>query len=73
MHDHPAGVQILLGDSHVRITFPDGRTTEASGKAGASVYRPPLSHSVENLGEGYSGIVVDLKAAPAALAASAKK
>ncbi|WP_242344296.1 cupin domain-containing protein [Anaeromyxobacter terrae] len=65
MHDHPAGVQITLTDAHVRQTTPDGKTTEVSGKAGAVHYRPPLTHALENMGERFEGILVDLKGAPA--------
>ncbi|HET8733800.1 MAG TPA: hypothetical protein VFM45_08515, partial [Anaeromyxobacteraceae bacterium] len=65
MHDHPAGVQIPLTDSHARQTTPDGKTSELSGKAGTARYRPPLSHAITNLGERFEGLIVDLKGAPA--------
>src|SRR5574340_17498 len=58
MHDHPAGVQIVLTDAHVRQTTPDGKTSELSAKAGTVRYRPPLSHAIENLGERFEGILV---------------
>ena len=64
MHDHPAGVQILLTDSHSRQTTPDGKTAELSGKRGSVRYRPPLTHAIENTGERFEGILVDLKGAP---------
>jgi len=64
MHEHPAGVQILLTDLHVRVTTPDGKTTETSGKAGDADYSPPRAHAVENIGERFEEIIVDLKATP---------
>jgi len=64
MHEHPAGVQILLTDLHVRVTTPDGKTTEASRKAGEVGYSPPRAHSVENVGERFEEVIVDLKGAP---------
>lgn len=65
MHDHPAGVQILLTDLHARSKTPDGKTTESSGKRGQARYRPPLTHAIENVGDRFEGIIVDLKGAPA--------
>jgi quercetin dioxygenase-like cupin family protein len=61
MHDHPAGVQILLTDARARQTTPDGKSAEISGKARLVRYRPALSHAVENTGAGFEGILVDLK------------
>jgi len=61
MHDHPAGVQILLTDARARQTTPDGQVTEISGKARSARYRPALSHTVENTGSQFEGILVDLK------------
>jgi quercetin dioxygenase-like cupin family protein len=64
MHEHPSGVQILLTDVHGRQTTPDGKAVEISGKAGSVRYRPPLAHAIENTGERFEGILVDLKGAP---------
>jgi beta-alanine degradation protein BauB len=61
MHEHPAGVQILLTDARARQTTPDGKVAEISGKARAARYRPALSHTVENTGARFEGILVDLK------------
>ncbi len=65
MHDHPTGVQIVLTDAKVRQTTPDGKTAELSGKAGTVRLRPAFTHSLENLGDTFEGILVDLKGAPA--------
>jgi quercetin dioxygenase-like cupin family protein len=64
MHDHPSNVQILLTDLSGRNSTPDGKTTEAAGKAGQVRFRPPLTHTLENTGDRVEGIVIDLKAAP---------
>ena len=64
MHDHASGVHIALDDSHVRSTTPDGKATEVRSKAGEARYRPAFSHSVENLDDGHSSLIVDIKAAP---------
>lgn len=61
MHAHPTGVQILLTDARARQTTPDGKTTEISGKARSIRYRPAFSHVVENTGDRFEGILVDLK------------
>ncbi len=63
MHDHPAGVQILLTDVRAQQTTPDGKTAQISGKRGTVRYRPPLTHAIENVGEPFEGILVDLKRA----------
>lgn len=65
MHDHPAGVQVALTDAHVRQTTPDGKTSELSGTRGQVRYRPALTHAIENLGDRFEGLLVDLKGAPA--------
>jgi quercetin dioxygenase-like cupin family protein len=64
MHAHPAGIQIVLTPARTRVTTPDGKTTDVSGDAGQVRFRPPLEHAVENTGEPFSGILVDLKDVP---------
>jgi hypothetical protein len=61
MHDHPDGVQILLTDARARQTTADGKVAEISGKARSARYRAALSHTVENTGPQFEGILVDLK------------
>ena len=65
MHDHATNVQIALMDSNSRLTSPDGKVTQNPTKAGTVRYREPLSHSVENPGDRYEGLLIVLKAAPA--------
>jgi hypothetical protein len=66
MHEHPANVLVPLTDGHIKTTFANGKTEESTRKAGEAVYRPPLKHAVENLGDAYESIVIELKANPAA-------
>jgi quercetin dioxygenase-like cupin family protein len=66
MHEHPAGVHIVLTDFLARQTTPDGKTSDLPGKAGTVRFRPAVTHAEENLGDRYEGILVDIKAVPAA-------
>jgi beta-alanine degradation protein BauB len=64
MHEHPTNVQIMLTDHNVKVTTPDGKTTEAHGKAGTSAWRTPTKHLVENIGDKpIEGILVEPKTA----------
>ncbi len=64
MHDHPTGVQIVLTDDRARATTPDGKTSEVTAKAGQVRFRPAFSHAIQNEGERFEGLLVDLKNAP---------
>ena len=62
MHSHPAGVVVYLTDGKTKFTYPDGKTEEASGKAGDARYTPAVTHLPENTGDmGMDVIVVELK------------
>ncbi len=62
MHAHPANVVILLTDVRVRSTSADGKTEETSGKAGEVLWREPLKHTSENIGDKpFEVIIVELK------------
>jgi beta-alanine degradation protein BauB len=62
MHSHPATVAVFLTDGKGRFTFPDGKTQDATFKAGESLYSPAGSHLPENTGDtAYDVIVVELK------------
>src|ERR1035438_257893 len=64
MHSHPNAVAVFLTSSKARFTFPDGKTQDASVKAGDAVYTPAATHLPENMGsEGMDVIVVELKSA----------
>ena len=52
MHSHPYGVFVyFLSDAKIRTTFPDGTTSVDSKKARDSVWRDPVTHSGENIGD----------------------
>jgi UDP-N-acetylglucosamine 2-epimerase len=51
----------LLTDARARQTTPDGKTAEVSGKARSTRLRPAFSHAIENTGDRFEGILVDLK------------
>jgi quercetin dioxygenase-like cupin family protein len=74
MHSHPDVVIVFLTNSHTRHTFPDGKTQEIQSKAGQVVWKPSLTHAVENLSdEPYDVIEIELKGkTTAADAATAK-
>ena len=62
MHAHPANVVIALSDTRVRSTSADGKTEETNVKAGDVLWRGPLKHSSENIGDKpFEVIIVELK------------
>ena len=75
MHDHPAGVAVILSESHVKFTFPDGKSEVRDSKAGEIRWGLAEKHLPENLGDkSFEVILVELKGkpAPAKKAAPAK-
>jgi quercetin dioxygenase-like cupin family protein len=63
MHGHPGLVAIMLTDGHIRMTYPDGRTEEITGKAGQVLRFPPTEHLPENLSDRvFEGVLIELKA-----------
>jgi len=72
-HYHPNNVNILLTDSYVRVTTPDGKSTEVHGKAGTAAWRGPTTHVVENIGDKtVEGILVEPKNPHSAIPAGAQ-
>ena len=66
MHGHPDNVQVLLTDSQVRFTTPDGKSAASAGRAGEANWRPATQHTVENTGnKPLEGILVEMKGRPA--------
>ena len=62
MHGHPGNVVIVLSDVRVRNTLADGKTEETSAKAGEALWREPLKHVSENIGDKpFEVIIVELK------------
>ncbi len=61
-HSHPESVNILLTDAHARVTGEDGKTTDSQGKAGATAWRPAVTHVFENVGDKpIEGVLVEPK------------
>ena len=63
MHGHPAVVAVMLTDSQIRMTYPDGRTEEINAKAGQVMNMPATEHLPENLSDQViEAILIELKA-----------
>ena len=50
MHRHPNYVVYFLQEAKLRVTYPDGHTSETSVTPGETVYRDALSHAIDNIG-----------------------
>ena len=51
MHSHPYGMFVyFLSDAKIRTTFPNGKTSEDSKHRGDTVWRDPVTHATENVG-----------------------
>lgn len=62
MHSHPNIVAIVLSDSAVRFTSPDGQSMELELKAGMAMYMDAAEHATEVIGSSASHVVlVELK------------
>ena len=51
VHSHPAYVIYVLAGGKVRNYAADGKTTEGELKTGDVLYRDPLTHAAENIGD----------------------
>lgn len=62
MHVHPNSVVVYESDTHVKMTTPDGKSVDATGKAGDSQWTPAGSHLPENIGDKpVNAVLVELK------------
>ena len=62
MHYHPATVVISQSDVRLRFTYPDGKTEERATTFGAVRFRPPVTHTAENLSDkDFDAIEVELE------------
>ena len=62
MHTHGPNVSILLTESTVRMTLPDGTSEETTGAAGAAQWSDAEEHLPENLSdEPLEVVLVELK------------
>jgi quercetin dioxygenase-like cupin family protein len=65
VHSHPAYVIYVLAGGKVRNYGTDGKTTEAQLKTGEVLYRDPLTHAAENIGDTTMHLIlVELKTVP---------
>ena len=60
VHSHPSTVLYIVKGGKVRITMPDGSTTDATLKTGDALLRPPVTHSDEALDD-LEVILIELK------------
>lgn len=62
LHSHVAGVVYVLSGSTLKFSFPGGRTEEKTAAAGETIWRNPVTHTVENVGKTEAhAIAIDLK------------
>jgi quercetin dioxygenase-like cupin family protein len=62
MHSHPDSVAVFLEDQKAKMTHPDGKSEEMSGKKGEAAFTPAGAHLPENIGTGpINVILVELK------------
>ena len=50
-HSHPAYVIYVIAGGKIRNYAADGTTTDVEFKTGDVIYRDPLTHSAENIGD----------------------
>jgi quercetin dioxygenase-like cupin family protein len=73
MHSHPDGVAVYLTNGTMVFHFPDGKTQNATGKAGQTLFTPAIVHQPENTGKKpFDAIVIELKSSPAGANSSKK-
>ena len=62
LHDHPDHVAVVLTDSSIRFTGPDGKPADMTRKKGEAIYVEAGKHAGENIGKGaLEAIIVELK------------
>jgi quercetin dioxygenase-like cupin family protein len=50
-HFHPPFVTYVLNGGTLRITTPDGKSSDMEFKTGDALDRPPVTHTTENIGK----------------------
>ena len=74
MHSHPDSVVVYLSDGTIRMTTPDGKTQDFTGKTGQTLFTPAGVHKPENTGNAaFDAILVELKGAKSQAAAKPAK
>ena len=60
IHSHPSTILYVVKGGKVRITMPDGNTTDGDLKSGTALLRPPVTHSDEALDD-LEVILIEMK------------
>ncbi len=60
IHSHPSTILYVVKGGKVRITMPDGSSSDAELKSGAALLRPPVTHADEALDD-LEVILIELK------------
>jgi len=50
MHSHPQSVVFVISGGKLRISTPDGKTSDMELKTGDTLWREPVTHAAENIG-----------------------
>jgi quercetin dioxygenase-like cupin family protein len=62
MHSHPANVVYVIEGGTLRITTPDGKSSDVQFKTGDTIWREPVTHATVNIGKTrLHAIIVELK------------
>lgn len=62
LHEHPNAVAVFLTDGQIKFELPDGKSQDASVKAGQSMFSPAGKHLPENVGDKpFEVVLVELK------------
>ena len=62
MHVHPNAIVVYFTDVHVKMTTPDGKSVEQTGKAGEEHWTPAGTHLPENLSDApMDAVLIELK------------
>ena len=66
MHEHPGAVAVRLTSGPFKMTYPDGKTEERTGKAGQVMWTPAVKHLPENMSDKPAEVIlVEIKVKPA--------
>jgi len=61
-HSHPASLVYVIEGGTLRITTPDGKSTDVRFKTGDTIWREPVTHAAENIGTTrFHALIVELK------------
>lgn len=62
LHEHPNSIAVFIADGNIRFHLPDGKTVDATVKAGQSQWNAAGKHLPENLGDKpFEVVLIELK------------